>query len=500
MHRSKNLDVWVRLALAAIIVQAVKDLFLVPLLFSLTGYESADTIRIGVVSDSARVKGIILIATSYASILVGIYAAKLFFFNGNMMVALDGIPRGSYYSGYPVRILRRGYVYSGIVYFIGIFAHVYILMSLMATMSIFDIAASRALFSSDLSTESALFMYAKLLSSFALVGTLGLVSFSRNSVELKRGFIALILLLSITVLYGGRAMLVLTFILFVLNYHLTVRPLSLRVVIISVMVVVGIFIVVSLLRFSVLSLSMYETVLEGLSSLGASRIEQTAWVQSVFPSMISYLGYMVPANMLAKLIPGLYIDDSTTLYMSVLDFYYGGVNYMGGIGGENYSNAAEFHSWGGHLAVIVFSILSGVFYGSIFRWASNNMHNLLIQIFTSVVFVFAFFPGVESKLIANVGDIGYYLLPLGFLSAGILGARKAGHYYAVVFLFIIFMAAWKLAGMGVFKYMAIFLFPIIYYFSYRMTYEVGVKVMRAHRPGAPYFIAQHATDSTVKRN
>lgn len=470
-----KLSLWVLYPLIAIIIQVTRNLIISPLMSLFAGdfKSSSQDVKIVNIDQSDAWIGMGLILITYICIAMGMWVSTHLFKQSSRHRVN---PHEKALLVYSKGSISRAWRMSFIVFVIGILAHGYVFKSLLSTLSLAQIAAERAAFSSALTVESAAFLYAKVISSFALIGSISLASFSRGQAQFKISLFAFFCTLISIMAYGGRATVLYALTAYLLNYHLTVRPLKIKSVFAAGIVAAVFFIGVSYLRFSGKNLSIFEIFKYGLYATGASRIDQATWISSLFPDYIPYLGVMVPIAVLARLMPGLEVVEVKDLWGTIVDYFYSGKSYMAGIGGENYPTGAELYSWGGLTSVLFFGSLAGAFFAKTFWWGRKNPNNILINNFLVIVLVYAFFSGIESRLYSTISGLGYSFLALGFLASGIVRGSLSLIYYIAVFYTFMSFVLWKIVGFEIGKIFAIAGFPFIYYFSYRLICRSGPSI------------------------
>lgn len=403
---------WVGMPLFILAALATRDLGVSPMVLRVIA-SRFDLARIfGQFSSQEALAAYRLMLLCYLSIAAGLVLARVV---GGRMGEIRSAPP----EGRSPRESDRAWRVSFGVMAIGLAAHLAVIAFLVPSVGLLGIAAHRAVYTAVGVLENPLFGYSRLLSTLMEFGALGMVLFAgRNRTRLRLGIAADVLFMAIEALYGGRGRVILSMAALLLVIHHGVRRLRLRdVVRVSVYAVAGLaFITVVRMRAATAG-EIFQNLLISVSSSGYSQINNTAFVMRTYPGIAPFTGAWNAVGSVARFLPGLSVPGTDTLWGHLIDVYYGGQNPIRGIGGVNFSTAAEFYSWGGLGHVVLFGILGGLGYGAFFEWQRHEPANRFLMLLSILIVAESFFGGVQSRMPDSFGSIGFILVPVGLMAA-----------------------------------------------------------------------------------
>lgn len=446
-------NVWLRLAVTVICLSAVRDLSLAPIFADFADiptplYLSFDGYR------SDRVIGMLLVASSYTLILMGIKLglkkqvcqAKLTFF-GRLS------PEQA----------KRMMVISVYLFGIGMLGELYVMRSVLATgLDLTEVASTRAIFSDEATLGDALFSYARYLSRVTVVGALGMLAVASGRLTLTLVVTAIFIYLGFEVVFGGRlfvATLVLCFsVLYIMRFGYTLTK-GIAITVASAIVIL----VVMFLRLDTATMDgAIVSIAANLFGANYPRVDQAAWAYFSFLNPWERIGMTEYLAKFLGLIPGASWDGATSLWQTVVNTFYGGVSYHKGRGGENYATSAELYAHGGLIFMSSVTFVFGWIVGKVVSFISEVEQLPPIVILAILVIFLVVLRGGESRLDSHVIGFGPIFLSTAVMTAYIQSRGAMLIFLALVFLLLSFFLMWKMVDADFMKFLPWFTFALMY--------------------------------------
>jgi hypothetical protein len=464
-YNAKKLS-WFRFLFFIICLQATRDLGISPLYAELMVENYASEIFERVHGIEAY-NALALIGLCYASLAFGIWL--VYHFIGARLV--KGMKQNkalspSYY--YNDSGCRRCYSFAAVVAVMGLWANVMVILFLMSDFNILDIALARATYSSELNLTDFRYAYLRMLSDLLLIGSFAMVYFSKGrGTRYKVAIFFALLQILFEVLYGGRARMLLSLILFALVNHL-VHPIRLKRVLLYALCAFILVVVIGNLRLDFTGIdNLIHYSFKSFAMQDYARVDDTAYILNLFPETIPYTGWLNFLGSAVRLIPTVYVPGTNSLYGYMVEELYGGINSQAGIGGMNYSTAAELYSWGGFTSVIVFGIVYGSLYAYLLAWAMRNRFSPVVVLFALIVFVKSFLLGVSSRLPDTLGGVFTVFISLAIIASAISLKRDRLYLYIILMfdgvMFIILNLSRASGSTIIPKTCIVLSIPLLYY-------------------------------------
>ncbi len=466
---------WLGFPLALLTIQATRDLGVAPLTFSLLNYQYSNDLLFTRVHGEEALQAAGLILLCYASIALGLIAVR-----ATSRHIRPSITRVDMLQNYPPQIVERGWRVSIIFFVVGVVANLVTLAYLLPERTLSDLALERAVFSDEAALTDPLYGYMRLLAPLMQYGALGMVlfSFGRHP-RFQIGVGANLAYIVLETLYGGRARVVIGLACLLLAYHYGIRPVRWRDLWRYLVIALIALATLSLLRFRPDSFSEIPLiVLRSALASDFSRIDETAWILRVFPAVVPYTGWLNAVGAIARFIPRLQVPNTNTLYGYVVQYFYGGINPMSGVGGANYATAAELYSWGGYGAVVVFGFFAGLLFGGLFEWQRRSPANIFLKLLTIVVLMWSFFLGLQARLPVSAGSAGFYLVPIALMAALTVRGRRNALLILLLYFDLTAFVAWRFLG----SLYDVSLLRLIILASVPLVYLLGVRALDDARP------------------
>ncbi|MEN6428835.1 MAG: O-antigen polymerase [Phycisphaerales bacterium] len=456
---------WTAFPLVLIVVQITNDLGVAPLVFDLSGYEyPADSLlRRAHAGEALCAGGLILV--SYLMIAGGLISVRLL----SGWSGQSGTPQtGGQYCPY---VAKRAWYASLLFFALGSAVNLILICMLLRGRSLIAITFEKALMTDEALVESPAYYILRMLAHLMVIGALGMVFFSQGRhVRARMSIVAVLLAIGVAALYGGRQGIVTGMVSFLLLYRYGVGPISwwrVACCLILCMFVLG----------GVAHLRGYNLMTAGGSGgidtfrllratvVGYCRMDDAAWVLRTVPDVIPYTGVLNAAGALGRFVPSLRIPGTDTLYMHVVERFYGGVNPSAGIGGANYSTAAELYAWGGWLSLVAFGYLIGVFFGAIFEWQRRCSRNPFLVLLVVLVAVRVFFFGVHARMPNILYEVGVYVLAVAALAAISVPSRRVVPFVLLFAWNAIPILFWKALGIEELRLVVLGSVPLLYFWG-----------------------------------
>lgn len=299
---------------------------------------------------------------------------------------------------------------------VGFACCVYVCIALLEGNSLFEIASRRAVVTDERVVYERLFLWARWFSKLLLVGGWALMSFNRKmSKRYLLGMIANLIYVGYEVFLGGRFNALMGLIgLLIVSQHGKIK-LDVKKMLLPIGGGVAVMLSIQFTRMSAVDLSGAWAQMIG--QLMVSRtLDQVAFAIKNFPSQIPYFGPGVTLYGLGKFFPTADLFPHENIWSKMVEIFFSNINPSGGIAGEHYFFGAEFFMAGGWVTAIVAGLVFGWFIGIVMRWCSVNSKNPFSWIL-GAGFLILLFEGIQGKLSAVVGDVGFTLvLPVGFMA------------------------------------------------------------------------------------
>jgi oligosaccharide repeat unit polymerase len=319
----------------------------------------------------------------------------------------------------------------------------------------------------------------RLLSVLMMVGALGMVLFSdRRPLRIRLGSAATFLALGVAALYGGRQGVITGMICFLLLYREgggVIR--TQRIVYYAFLgsIILGALVYA---RFNYLFTNGFSDLqpfrVLRVTSVGYCRIDDTAWVLQTIPDRIPYTGLLNALGSVFNFLPSARIPGTNTLYEHVVAHFYGGVNPAGGIGGANYSTAAELYAWGGWLSTIVFGYIIGLFFGILFEWQRRASSNPFLILLVVLISVRVFFFGVHARMPNIMYQAGVYVLVVAAMAALSVPSRRIMPFLLLLSWNLFPVMIWKLFDLDVLRVLVLATVPLLYFWGVQCLRIAGV--------------------------
>jgi len=185
---------------------------------------------------------------------------------------------------------------------------------------------------------------------------------------------------------------------------------------------------------------------------------------------------------MGRFFPSLRIPGTDTLYGHVVQHFYGGINPAGGIGGANYSTAAELYSWGGWLSVAIFGYFIGLFFGAIFEWQRRSANNPFVTFLVVLVAVRVFFFGVQARMPNIMNEVGVYVIVVGTMAVLTVPTRRVVPFILLLWWNFFPVLAYKLSDFDVFRGLVLSSMPLVYFGAVQ-----SLRIAGTHFEQAPFF-------------
>jgi hypothetical protein len=473
---------WKAFPLTLLVLQMTNDLGVAPLVFDLSGYryraESPLTRTYGI--EALCAGGLILL--SYLMIMAGLISVRLL---SGWSDKSDSLQVGERYCPH---LAARAWHTSFLFFAIGTAVNVILIHLLLRGRSLIAITFEKALVTDEMLVESPLYYILRMLSHLMVIGALGMVFFSRGRRwKVRTGTLAVLLAIGIAALYGGRQGVITGMVSFLLLYHYGVRPVRLRYVVCGLVICLIVLGIVAHARgFGFMTADGLAGIdvfrLVRAAAVGYCRIDDTAWVLRTVPDVIPYTGALNAIGTVGRFVPSLRIPGTDTLYMHVVEHFYGGVNPAGGIGGANYSTAAELYAWGGWLSVVAFGYLIGLFFGLIFEWQRRDKDNPFLTFLVVLVSVRVFFFGVHARMPNIIHEVGVYLLAVAAIAVLAIPSRRVVPFVLLFAWNVIPMLIWKVFDLDGLRILVMGSVPLLYLWGVQSLRIAGTYFHPAEGP------------------
>jgi oligosaccharide repeat unit polymerase len=357
---------------------------------------------------------VMLIMVNAISIAIGMYVAWFLWDRvGPMRRPLQGL-------GYSTQICCRAWKASFAMFIFGALCSAIVFLFLLRDYSLLQLAIGRALFSAEEAVRNPFYNYARVLSSFMVIGAWGMLLFSaRKRVQMRLAIMANLGVVLLQMIYGGRLKMITSLLAVAVLYHYGVRHIRFRNMIFLVFGTLIGLLGIQFLRFQS---GGFGAAFLGITSdiILTTSINEAAFAIRMFPDEIPFIGWGVSVGSLSHLFPTLgdHIPWAENLWFTLVDYFFGGKNPMMGIGGEHYTPSAEHYMQFGLLGVVFFGVFFGVFYGYLFAWQKKQSRNLFILMFCTYFLISFFASLLDGRMAARLGGMGFEaLLPIGILAA-----------------------------------------------------------------------------------
>lgn len=470
---------WKGYPLLLLVLQATVDLGIAPLLFDLSDYQY----RSGKLYtrthgwEALRAGGLIFLC--YLMIAAGLLTVRL---SGRRPAQERRAQIGEYCS---LHVMRRAWYASLLLFAIGLAANMALIHMLTRSRSLAAIAYERAFFTDSSLVGSPLYHVLRLLAVLMMSGALGVVFFSGNRRRMLRiGTLAVFVSLGIGMLYGGRQSVFTGMICFLFLYKEVAGTIPVRrfasYAVLGAVVLGGLVYV----RFDYLFSTDVSAVqllrVLRTASVGYCRIDDTAWVLRTVPDVIPYTGIQNAFGSVARFVPSVSLPGVHTLYERVVEHLYAGVNPSGGIGGANYSTAAELYAWGGWLSVVVFGYFIGVCFGSIFEWQRRNSNNPFLTFLVVLVAVRVFFFGVQARMPNIIHEVGIHLLAVAVIAVLAVPSRRVVPFGLLILWSFIPALMWKVLDLDPLRVVVLGSVPLLYLWAVQSLRIAGTYFQKGH--------------------
>lgn len=469
---------WTGFPLLLLVIQIVNDLGVAPLVFDLSGYSYRSESLYGRAYGPHALAAASLILVCYLMIASGLISIRLL---SPRSIKSQPLRLRQPYSG---SVMLRAWRVSVLFVITGLAANVFILCLLLRERSILAITYEKALMTDETLVESPAYSILLLIGQLLLIGALGMVFFcDKRRWRVHVGTLAFLLAVGVVALHGRRQGIITAIICFLLLHREAVGAIRLGraafYLLLSIFILGG---VAHARGYNLMSANDSRSIdifrFLRATAVGYCRIDDTAWVMKTVPHTIPYTGALNAVGTVGRFVPSLQIPRTNTLYSHVVQHFYGGVNPASGIGGANYSTAAELYAWGGWLSVVLFGYLIGLFFGSLFEWQRRNCNNPFLTFLAMLVSVQVFFFGVQARMPNIMHHVGVYVLAVAVMAALSIPSRRFAPFLLLFWwnLFPIFF--WKLFDLDPLRILVLGSVPLLYFWAVQSLRITGAYFTR----------------------
>ncbi len=419
---------WLGYPFTILLVQATRDLGVEPLFKYFTGFEYSEVYFYERVSGVDAFKGWFVIFTGYICVAAGLAIGKRVW---SRALSSQRFSTQEHIT-YPGQYYDTGWAVSLLFFVLGLFANGVVFTVLLGNYSLFGLSSYRAVYSAELATP--IVGYMRIISPAMQFGALGMILFSSGKTgRLRMGLLATISNIVVEIFYGGRAKVIYAVFCLIVAYIYIDEKVRWKYILRYVVLGLGGLSMIGFLRYGVEEI--WHAPLSAVNFLLASesaRLDEAAWLVSVFPDRIPFTGWINAIGAAARFIPYLQIPGSKTLWGYVIDYYFSGENPWSGTVGGNYPSFAEFYTWGGYPSIIVFGFLAGVLFSLVFEWQRRDRKNIYLSLFHIIVLMY-FFKGLQTRMPEILGTIG-----LAFVFITLMAAVAVRDKYSKTILLILY--------------------------------------------------------------
>ena len=404
---------WMGLPFAFLVVNAIRDLGITPLLNKYIEYSWVSPTA-GVASPGEVPASVMLILLNAMAIGGGMVIALVFsHFSRRTRLPICQVS----YSPY---VVSKAWKASVAMFGFGLLCQAFVIYMLLQEFSLSDFGRTRALFSAEVALRTPIYYYVRTFSNTMVIGAWGMFLFSGNSLKQKRLSIgAIVSIVCLEILFGGRTKTMMILLAIGILYHYGKRKIRPKNILKIALITVVCLLPIQFLRFD------FSSIGEGLGDIAkyilmSPTIDETAFALRYFPNNIPFMGSGVMVGSLTHLFPtlGKHLPWANNLWSLLVDNFYYGCTPSAGIGGEHFAPPAEHYMQFGLNGVIVIGMVLGLLYGFIFSWQKRNQKNLFLLMFATYAYLGFVVSVTEGKMVAYIGGMGLSaLLPIGILAA-----------------------------------------------------------------------------------